>query len=70
MDEPSYNTGPEGRDAFERVALPEHDASALREDLVKEYFAVVDVVGAFDGRVMKGVRLRWSDVPSGVMAAG
>jgi len=52
MDEPSYDTGPEGSEAFERGALPEHDASALREDLVKEYFAVLDVVGSFDGRVM------------------
>lgn len=44
--------GPEGLDALAGVGLPERNASALREDLVKEYLAVVDVVGDFDGRVM------------------
>lgn len=32
--------------------LPGRDARALREDLTKEYFALVDIVGGFDGRVM------------------
>lgn len=40
------------RDGLEGVGLPERDATALREDLVKEYLAVVDVVGGFDARVM------------------
>ena len=49
MSEPMHDTGPE---SHKRVALPERNATALREDLVKEYLAVVDVVGTFDARVM------------------
>jgi hypothetical protein len=52
MGDPNHGTGSAGRDALGGDGLPERDAGALRADLAKEYFALVDVVGSFDGRVM------------------
>ena len=38
--------------AATEAPFPGRDARALREDLTKEYFALIDIVGGFDGRVM------------------
>lgn len=49
-------TGPrprqESRDSPEGIEPLARDPTALREDLTKEYFTLVDIVTGFDGRVM------------------
>jgi hypothetical protein len=42
----------DSRDPPDGIEPLERDPMALRDDLTKEYFALVDTVGAFDGRVM------------------
>lgn len=50
--ESGRSSGASGQHAARNEPILGHDAQALREDLTKEYFALVDIVGGFDGRVM------------------